>query len=422
MSSHRATPLDSTVVTPLDSTLALAVEGYAWLPNRMRRAGGDVLSTRLAGRRTVALRGPAAARFFYDERNVRRHGALPEPVRSTLFGHGAVHTLDGAAHRARKAMFLALLTDAGGVDGLVARAGTAWDEAVAGWATRSPVVLFDEAAQVLTRAVCDWAGVPVTPAQTPGLAADLVTLVDGFGTAGPRHWRARWARRRREAWLADLIDRVRRGEAAAPPGSAVDVVARHRDADGAGLDGRTAAVELLNVLRPTVAVSWFLAFAAHAVHQWPWQREQLREGAPGYPGTFVHEVRRFYPFAPFVGGRAVRDLEWAGEPIPAGATVLLDIYGQHHDDRFWRDPYRFDPDRFLDREVDPYELLPQGGGDPAAGHRCPGEAITEALLGALAVRLAHLDYTLPEQDLTIALRRVPTRPRSGVLIAVRPPR
>ncbi|WDZ87789.1 cytochrome P450 [Micromonospora cathayae] len=401
----------------LDNTVPLALEGYAWLPNRRRRVGADVVPTRLLGRPAVALRGPAAARFFYDERNVRRHGALPEPVRSTLFGNGAVHTLDGRAHRVRKAMFLALLTDAGGIDGLVERAEAAWDEAVPQWAARSPVVLFDETARVLTRAVCGWAGVPVAPAEVPDLAADLVALVDGFGTVGPRHWRARRARRRREAWLAGLVDRRD-----APAGSAVDAVARHHDADGTALDGPTAAVELLNILRPTVAVSWYVAFAGHALHQWPWQREQLRAGDPGYAEAFAHEVRRFYPFAPFVGGTAARDLEWQGEPIPAGTMVLLDIYGQHHDDRFWRDPYRFDPERFVGREIDPYELLPQGGGDPATGHRCPGEMITVALLRALAVRLARLDHTLPAQDLTIPLHRVPTRPRSGVLMTVRPPR
>jgi fatty-acid peroxygenase len=392
MSSHR---------TPrLDNTIPLAVQRYAWLPNLRRRAHTDAVPMRLLGRRAVALRGPEAARFFYDESHVRRHGAVPEPVRSTLFGHGAVHTLDGTAHRVRKAMFLALLTG-GGVDDLVARTRAAWDAAVPEWAARSPVVLFDETARVLTRAVCDWAGVPVTPTEVPTLAADLVALVDGFGTAGPRHWRARRARARREAWLADLVDRARRDGPTVPAGSAVAAVARHRDADGAELDRHTAAVELLNIIRPTVAVSWFVAFAAHALHRWPGHRERLRTDDPAFTEAFAQEVR--------------------GERVPAGAMVLLDIYGQHHDARFWPDPYRFAPERFLGREIDPYELLPQGGGDPAAGHRCPGEMITVALVRALAVRLARLDHTLPDQDLTIPLNRIPTRPRSGVLVQVRRP-
>ncbi|MGW4026840.1 cytochrome P450, partial [Streptomyces sp. NPDC005009] len=41
---------------------------------------------------------------------------------------------------------------------------------------------------------------------------------------------------------------------------------------------------------------------------------------------------------------------------------------------------------------------------------------------ALAVRLARMEYTVPEQNLAIPLHRVPTRPHSGVLLSgVRPP-
>jgi fatty-acid peroxygenase len=45
-----------------------------------------------------------------------------------------------------------------------------------------------------------------------------------------------------------------------------------------------------------------------------------------------------------------------------------------------------------------------------------------ALLSALAVRLARLDCTVPEQDLSISLRRIPARPASRVVLTdVRPP-
>jgi fatty-acid peroxygenase len=66
-------------------------------------------------------------------------------------------------------------------------------------------------------------------------------------------------------------------------------------------------------------------------------------------------------------------------------------------------------------------LVPQGGGDPRTGHRCPGEKITIALLAALVVRLAELDYDVPEQDLGISLRRIPARPRSGFVLVPRGP-
>ncbi|MFI6737782.1 cytochrome P450 [Nonomuraea sp. NPDC050451] len=333
--------------------------GYGWLPALRRRASGQVVRTRLMGRRAVGLCGPEAARFFYDEDRVRRHAAVPEPVKSTLLGDGAVHTLDADHHRVRKAMFMSLLTGAG-VPSLVTHATECWDEAVDTWARGRQVVLFDEVAKVLTRAVCRWAGVPLDESEVPALAADLTATVDGFGSGGPRQWRARLARVRREAWLGDLIGQVRGGTVTAAKGSVLEVVSGHRDADGKLLDPRVAAVEVLNVIRPAVAVCWFVTFAAHALHRWPEHRAALRSGDPSFAEAFAHEVRRFYPFAPFVAGRAVRELSWAGEPIPEGCLVLLNVYGQNHDPGLWEEPYTFDPGRFVGRRIGAFDLIPQG--------------------------------------------------------------
>jgi fatty-acid peroxygenase len=405
-----------------DDTLGLALGGYAWLPALRRRQDNDgIVSTRLLGMRTVALQGPEAMPFFYDDSQVRRHTAIPEPVQGTLFGHGAIHTLDGSRHRRRKAMFLSVLKDRQQIRELTDRVAAAWDEAVPGWAAGEQVVLFDEAARVISRAVFAWSGVPVEAAEVAGAAADLTALVDGFATGGPRHWRARRARGRWERRLAALIEQVRAGQVVPRAGSPLSVVAHYADIDGETLSAKHAAVELLNMIRPTVAVSWFVAFSAHALHLRPELRSRLREGGLAYAVAFAHEVRRFYPFAPFVGGRAVRDLTWRDVRIPAGSMVLLDLYGQAHDANLWPQPYSFDPERFLNREPAPDELVPQGGGDACTGHRCPGEDVTVALLATLAGRLAELDYEVPEQDLTISLRRIPALPRSRfVMRLVRP--
>ncbi|MEU7422971.1 cytochrome P450 [Streptomyces sp. NPDC040750] len=405
-------------------SLALLSEGYAWLPDLLRARGETTVGFRLLGHPALILRGPEAVRFFYDEAHVRRHGALPAPVLSTLFGHGAVHTLDGDAHRARKSLFLPLLeTDA--VAGSAEHIATAWDEAVPRWRERPDVVLFDAVGRVITRGVRRWAGVPLAEHEEGPLARDLSAMVGGFATAGPRHWRARRARSRQEQRFADLVTEVRSGRAETPAGSVLDRVCRHRDADGAELTPRVAAVELLNVIRPTVALSRFVAFAAHALHRWPGNTDRLASGDPEFATAFAHEVRRFYPFAPFLGGRAVTDLTWQGRHVPAGGLILLDVYGQNHDERLWKDPYAFRPERFLGHPPCRDELIPQGGADPRTGHRCPGEAITVGILEMLSQRLAALPYEVPPQDLTIALHRVPTRPRSGMIIrltADRPPR
>ncbi|WP_447002224.1 cytochrome P450 [Saccharothrix isguenensis] len=396
----------------LDNSLSALVEGYAWLPARRARSASGAAHTRVLGQRAVGLCGPDAARFFYDEDHVRRHTAIPWPVQNTLFGRRAVHTLDGDRHRARKNIFLSVVNRAT-AQSLADGVGASWDEAAASWEPGRPVVLFDEAARVLTRAVCRWAGVPLAEAEVPAVARDLVAMVDGFATPGRRHWRARSARGRREAWLGGLVTQVRDGTLSVPAGSALEVVSAHREVDGEQLSPRLAAVELLNVIRPTVAVCWFVAYAGHALHRWPQHRQPLRDGDRDFALAFAHELRRFYPFAPFIGGRAVRELTWCGDRIPKHAMVLLDLWGHNHDHDLWGDPYAFRPERFLGRDIGRFELVPQGAGDPETNHCCPGEPLTVAILRTLAVRLARTDYDVPEQDMTISLRRVPARPKSG---------
>ncbi|MFC6982561.1 cytochrome P450 [Streptomyces cirratus] len=403
----------------IDSTASLLARGYAWLPGLQERAGEGPVVTRLMGRRTVVLDGPGSVEFFYDEQHVRREGALPGPVLDTLIGRGAVHTLDGGGHRVRKDMFVSLLMAEGGIAALTERFVARWPRAVAGWQGRE-VVLFDEVAAVLAGAVCDWVGLPLSEGAARSVGEDCVAMVDGFATPGPRHWKARRARARQERALRRVVTELRTA-APAPSGgrprSVLTAVAWHRDADGRLLDPRTAAVELLNIIRPTVALSWFAVFAAHALHSAPVHRDRLRGDDGTYARAFAHEVRRFYPFAPFIGGLAARDLRWRDVPVPEGSLVLLDLYGRNHDPEVWPKPCDFDPCRFMGREPPSNDLVPQGGGDVRTGHRCPGEDIAVGLLTAIVGALADLDCDVPEQDLTIPLHRMPTRPRSGFVLA-----
>jgi fatty-acid peroxygenase len=390
-----------------EQSLALTIKGYAWLPDLRRRGHGEPVPMRLLGRPAVAIGGPTAARFFYEAGTIERHGAIPGPVLDTLFGRGAVQTLDGRAHELRKALFVALLMG-DGVDTLAKMTGVAFDEAADRWRGAGEISLFDETALVITDAMAQWCGVPEEQSDRTGLAWDLLAMIDGFATLGPRHAWARLARRRQEHHLAQLIEEVRRQD---PAPSALSAIAHHR-VDGHLLDPRTAAVELINIIRPATAVAWLVAFAAHAMERWPQTRAKVAD-SDEYTAAFVHEVRRFYPLTPFLGGRAARDLRFQRTDIRRGTTVLLDVYGQHHDPRVWPEPYAFRPERFLRQAVGEFELIPQGGGDPRTGHRCPGEQITVAVLGTLAQRMARLEYYLPPQDLTIDLTRIPARVGSG---------
>ncbi|MFC0506880.1 cytochrome P450 [Micromonospora costi] len=397
-----------------DSTLALLREGYRYIGTRCDRYGSDVFQTRLLLRRTICMRGRPASMLFYDTERFERTGAMPVRVQWTLTGRGGVQGLDGAAHEDRKAMLMSLMTPTA-VRHLGQLFDDEWRARVAVWEGAGPVVLYRELGRMLTRAVCAWAGVPLADAQVTRRTADLHAMIGSGAAIGPVHWWGRLARRRGERWLAEIVDRVRAGTLPAPAGSALRVIAEHSDPRGRALPRRIAAVELLNLLRPTVAVGRFIVFAALALHDHPAWRERVREDADAAE-PFVHEVRRYYPFFPAASARVRRPFEWHGYPFPRGRRVLLDLYGTNHHPALWPEPERFRPERFADRRPDAYALVPQGGGEHT-GHRCAGEWITIELMKRAVTNLTStIRYDVPPQDLAVDLRRLPTLPPSGFVV------
>ena len=109
--------------------------------------------------------------------------------------------------------------------------------------------------------------------------------------------------------------------------------------------------------------------------------------------------------------------EWRGHRFTVGGWVLLDLYGTNRDPRSWSNPEVFDPERFRDRPVSAYSLVPQGGGDHDTGHRCAGEWLTiEVMRAAVRLLTEAMTYDVPAQDLRVDPHRMPARPRSGVVL------
>jgi fatty-acid peroxygenase len=262
------------------------------------------------------------------------------------------------------------------------------------------IVLLEEAEEVLARVVCAWAGVELDEERR---VRDIVAMIEGSGGAGPRNWRGRVGRARAEWWVERQIEDARKADIS--PATALGLFARSH------LDAHTAAVELLNIIRPTIAVARYIVFAAHALHEYPHAAEPLRDEA--YLEPFVHEVRRFYPFFPAAVARVRRTFTWHKVEFHDGERVMLDLYGTNHDPALWPEPEEFRPQRFVGWQVNPYTLIPQGGGDIATGHRCPGERLTiELMKAALRVLTRRITYEVPPQDLSISLTRIPALPAS----------
>src|SRR5699024_4737631 len=93
-----------------------------------------------------------------------------------------------------------------------------------------------------------------------------------------------------------------------------------------------------------------------------------------------------------------------------------------HDERLWKNPEVFNPDRFKEWAVSPtdqvqYRLVAQGGGDYLEGHRCPGEwNVVEAMKVTAEFLTKDITYDVPKQDLGYSVVSMPTIPKSGMII------
>jgi len=401
----------------LDSSLALLREGHTFIPRRCEALGTDVFETRLMLRRVICARGEEAARMFYAPGRFTRRRSMPPTTLRLLQDVGSVALLDGEAHHARKTLFMSLVTPER-VRSLAERMEHEWRASLPRWERMDAVVLHEEVQEILCRAVCDWAGIPLPEASVRERTRELGAMIEGAGSVvGLQAIRGLLLRRRTERWARNLIQGIRAGVVPAPAGSPAFAIAFYSEPDGRQLPARVAAVELINLLRPTVAVARFIVFAAMAMHQYPACARRLAIRDEGYLLRFVQEVRRFYPFFPAVGGRALEAFEWRGIHFPKDTWVLFDLHGTDHDPRTWANPDTFDPDRFAMHTPNAFDLVPQGGGEHFTGHRCPGETITVELVKE-AVRLltTAMRYVVPEQDLRIVPGQLPPIPLSRFVI------
>lgn len=399
-----------------DSSLSFLRDPYRFISRRCRAHRSDFFETRLLLERTICMTGPAATRLFYSTSHLIRQGAMPGRIRKTLLGEGGVQGLDGATHIHRKAMFMSMMT-ADRLQNLSEIVVAEWHAFAAAWEARRTIILYEEVQKLLTRAAFAWVGLPLPEPIMARMTRDIVRLFDYAGSIGPKHWLSRAARARCDRGFAEIIRDIRSGNLRVPQSCAAQIVAGHRSIQGELLPPAVAAVELINVIRPIVAVSVYIVFLAHALHRQPDSRRRLDDQGGSYAELFVQEVRRLYPFFPAVSAYVRDEFEWEGFRFPKGRRVVLDLYGTNHDSRTWAAPDDFRPERFEQWDCAPYNFIPQGGGDHYRNHRCPGEWITmEIMKVSLRFLTQHLTYELPTQDLDIEFSRLPALPKSRVTI------
>ena len=111
------------------------------------------------------------------------------------------------------------------------------------------------------------------------------------------------------------------------------------------------------------------------------------------PYTFaaIAESMRYRTASPMgIAHRASQDVAVGGYRIPSGAMVLANLYGIHHDARFWDSPHEVIPERFLPlADGSPAPALTGGAFIPfGVGHRrCTGEVLGEIEVWLYITRL-----------------------------------
>jgi len=178
-----------------------------------------------------------------------------------------------------------------------------------------------------------------------------------------------------------------------------------------------------------------LTSIAYELGRHPEWQERVREecralgGPPGWDemqsltatGLVTRETLRRYPPLSTVPRFSVREFEFGGYRVPANAMVAVYPLHTHHMAEWWREPFRFDPERFApgraEHQQHSHLWVPFGGG----AHLCIGRRFAElqvkAVVSALVRRFRWsfpAGYAMPVQEAPIS------KPADGLPLSLEP--
>ncbi|MEO1772026.1 cytochrome P450 [Candidatus Enterococcus ferrettii] len=393
-------------------------EGYLLLSELRNEADAPVVKAHLLNKEIIAIYGENAAKIFYNPHNFKREGAMPKLVLKTLFGEEGVQTLDGQDHTHRKSIFMDLMNPKRMEEYhriLDHRLTEKLDQ------QHGEFTLFDIAKDVLFRSICEWSGINLanySEKEIEELTNYQISMISSAITSPTAHLKGVENRKKSEKWAQSLIENARINPVPGKEDVALYAFAQATDSNGELLPIDTAAVELLNIIRPTVALTVWITLMGHALYSRPDIYQRLKADFSELQDSFIQEMRRYYPFFPMLPAFAIKDVEVDGYLIPKDSWVVLDIYGTNHDERTIETPDVFRLNRYVGNEKhisyeEEYEMIAQGGGQFVEMHRCAGEWITLHTMRVFSDQLVNkYTFSIPEQDWDIPMNNFPTFPNS----------
>ena len=208
-------------------------------------------------------------------------------------------------------------------------------------------------------------------ADSPAVAAALAEFLDRFGRVmvpgGPLLNRLPLPSTRRLNAAGAELDRVvyrliAEHRAAGDRGDVLSMLLAARDEDGEPMPDRQLRDEVLTLLlagheTTANALSWtWLLLDRHPAAAAGLHAEiDALAGPPGvadlaalpWTHAVVAESMRLYPPAWVIGRRMLAEATLAGWTVPAGSIVAASPWVTHRDARWWKDPLRFRPERWL---------------------------------------------------------------------------
>lgn len=354
-----------------------------------------------------------------------------------LTGPNSVIALWGPRHRAERRLLTppfhgARMKAYGGV------MTTTVDEVSADWHDGAEIVASDTMLTVSVRVIVRAVFGVLEPERMSPWTDAIGALVNGFSPAvlffpalqvapfgmGP------WARflRARDGLDALLLGEIRDRRASGARGD--DILSMMLDAtheDGRSMTEVEIRDELVTLLfagheTTQIAMSWML----YHLSRDPGALERLQaelDGTDGSPEALaklpfldavVNETLRMNPIVPDFIRTLVVPLTLGGHELPAGSHVAMVSSLVHTRPDLYPEPYRFRPERFLERKYKPHEWLPFGGGV----RRCLGATLAtwemKVVVGTLLRRFTF--DSLSEE--TAVRRNVTMGPRHGVRLRV----
>lgn len=398
---------------------------------RQQEQFGDVFQIRLlTARPTFFVAEPEAVEALLDSDPERAHAGearravLPFASSRSVFGG------DAAAHRAARTRIAPAFAPEA-IDSHREQIAAIAERHAAGWPLGRPFRLLsrlrtlcdevfvrlvlgvreEEIARELIEAIGRMLRTPGNPPVTlPGKGDGLI------GELGQALFEQRQAPV--VAALSRAVEARRADVSANGNGDGIDVLGCMVAAD-ADLTTEQIVDELMSLLMaaqepPSIALAWILDRLA--------REPELAETFTADPRSrrsdaIVREVLRLRPPASGSLRRLLKPMAVEGHELPAGATVVAPTALVHRDRRGFRDPDRFEPERWLADITPSWPFFPFGGG----ARRCVGEPLAQAGIETVVpaiLRTVKLTPLAPEPERMVQ-RATVLVPQRGLMVRAR---